>query len=121
MKDLQGMDLSLSLLIGEEFTSEQPIGFWFYLLRKLPLICGLVPLDPPILFEFPSLQVPTESGVTGIMVMVQSHVAFHWWPESRFLHLTISSCKQFNVDGVMGLLANLFPVKETHLEESRWS
>lgn len=117
---LNGLDLSISLRIGEDFAPRQPIDFWYSMLRELPLHIGLTPLDPPMIHEFPSAQVGTELGVTGVLVMVQSHIAFHWWPEIRFLHLTISSCKQFNVETAVIFLRGIFPVQWAKFGESRW-
>ena len=108
---MNGLDLSISLQVGEEFAPSHPIDFWYSLLHKLPLLIGLTPLDPPIIHVFPSAQVATEIGVTGVIVMIQSHIAFHWWSETNFFHLTISSCQGFNVEVVVKFLRNIFPVR----------
>lgn len=44
----------------------------------------------------PSLQHPTQpsqpAGVTGVLLLAQSHLSVHTWPESRFVALDVYVC-----------------------------
>ena len=89
MEGLNGVEISVSILSKATFD----IAFFYRVLMELPESAGLTPLGPPVIYSFPTTQVPGENGFTGTNVMIQSHVAFHHWPANGFIHLTISSCK----------------------------
>ncbi|HXG12426.1 MAG TPA: adenosylmethionine decarboxylase [Gemmataceae bacterium] len=48
--------------------------------------CGLTPLAPPLLHRFPA------GGVTGVLLLAESHIALHTYPEHGYLALDIFSC-----------------------------
>jgi S-adenosylmethionine/arginine decarboxylase-like enzyme len=52
--------------------------------------------------------------------MVQSHVAFHWWPDVSFLHITVSSCRPFNENSVLGWLEQHIPIERIQTREALW-
>ena len=47
---------------------------------------GMNPLGPPVLYRFQG------GGLTGYLLLSQSHIAFHTYPEHRYLALDIFSC-----------------------------
>ncbi|MCC6443826.1 MAG: adenosylmethionine decarboxylase [Armatimonadetes bacterium] len=55
-------------------------------LAQAALSCGLTPLGPPALHRF------TGGGLTGFLVLSESHIAFHTYPEHGFIALDIFSC-----------------------------
>lgn len=126
--EISGMDLSLSVRLNPGFDSVADEAFFSRLLRGLPAAIGLEGLEPPIIYRFPSRHVPGENGVSGMMLMVQSHVAFHWWPKENFLHVTVSSCRQFDPEIVRELLliacrgsvGPMGPTAEITMGGSRW-
>ena len=116
---MNGIDVSISLhsvVLREPETTT----FWYDLLRLLPESAGLTTLDPPLLYRFPSRHVPTESGVSGMILMVQSHCAFHWWPLTTFLHVTISSCLRFDPHRIIAVLLDRFSADHVNVRESAW-
>jgi S-adenosylmethionine decarboxylase len=48
--------------------------------------CRLTPVAPPVLHCFPG------GGVTGFLLLAESHIAFHSYPEHGYLALDIFSC-----------------------------
>ena len=104
MEALRGVDISVSVFSKQVYD----VAFFYRLLMDLPTVAGLVALGPPIIYSFPSVHVPTEHGFTGVNVMVESHVAFHHWPEQGYIHLTISSCKAVNETEVLRWLCQKF-------------
>ena len=86
---MNGIDISVSIWSRQFFD----IAFFYRLLTDLPGVVGLAAMGPPVIYSLPTIHVPAERGFTGTTVMVQSHVAFHHWPDDGFIHLTISSCR----------------------------
>jgi S-adenosylmethionine decarboxylase len=48
--------------------------------------CGLTPLAPAVLHHFPG------GGVTGFLLLAESHIALHTYPEHGYLALDLFSC-----------------------------
>lgn len=48
--------------------------------------CGLTPVAPAVLHRFPG------GGVTGFLMLAESHIALHTYPEHGYIALDIFSC-----------------------------
>jgi S-adenosylmethionine decarboxylase len=48
--------------------------------------CRLTPVAPPVLHRF------SGGGITGVLLLAESHIAFHSYPEHGYLALDIFSC-----------------------------
>lgn len=44
----------------------------------------------------PSDKDVSEHGITGSVILVESHAAAHSWPNSKFLNVVITSCKDYD-------------------------
>jgi S-adenosylmethionine decarboxylase len=47
---------------------------------------GMKPIGPPVLHRFEG------GGLTGYLLLSESHIAFHTYPEHRYIGLDIFSC-----------------------------
>ena len=47
-------------------------------------------------------------GVTGFILLEESHVSIHTWPEHQFAAVDIFSCKPFDAKKIQELLMNSF-------------
>ena len=59
----------------------------------VPVRGVLRPTDGPSLAE--ALAVASEAGLSGVVVIAESHIAVHTWPEREWLRVDICSCKAF--------------------------
>ncbi|TWP24235.1 adenosylmethionine decarboxylase [Apibacter muscae] len=50
-------------------------------------------------------------GVTGILLLEESHLSIHTWPEKRYAALDVFSCRPFDVTKVEGLVIKCFKTK----------
>lgn len=66
------------------------------LLNKLPQKMNMTIIKEPHVFEYKGL-VPDDWGLTGIVIIAESHLAFHTFPEKGFVTVDIFSCKDFDV------------------------
>lgn len=66
------------------------------LLDNLPNKMGMTKIFPPHVFTYHG-EVPDDWGVSGIVLIAESHLAFHTFPEKGFLTVDIFSCKDFDV------------------------
>lgn len=67
-------------------------------LDKGPTKIGMNKVMPPYVFRFDALPplLPDESGLSGFVIISESHFAVHTYPEKGILFLDIFSCKSFS-------------------------
>jgi S-adenosylmethionine decarboxylase len=72
-------------------------------------------LGEPVMFDVPvelaKMNVEPfedEGGVTGTVVLSTSHCAIHTWPARRLFVLDVFSCRDFDPEAVLDLVASAF-------------
>ena len=66
------------------------------LLDRLPDQMKMTKIMAPYVFEYKG-EVPEDWGVSGIVIIAESHLAIHTFPDKGFLTVDIFSCKEFDV------------------------
>lgn len=67
------------------------------LLLRIPIEIGMTPIDGPRVLRYNGGKKPEAWGVTGNVIIAESHIAIHTFPEYRFAAIDVSSCKDFDV------------------------
>lgn len=69
--------------------------------------CGLTPLGPPTMRGFAG------GGVTGVILLAESHIALHTYPEHGFLALDVFSCGEADPQAALAVFREaLAPQRE---------
>ncbi|MAG52784.1 MAG: adenosylmethionine decarboxylase [Nanoarchaeota archaeon] len=53
-----------------------------------------------------------ESGISGMIMMAESHISIHTYPKKNFAVADVFSCKEFNVEECLRILKNRFGFKK---------
>lgn len=77
-------------------------------LQDMPDLIGMTPISQPLVLKFDVLPDFDESGVTGIIVIAQSHISIHTYPEKGFFTTDIYSCAPFDLEGATIYTKNHF-------------
>ncbi|MDF4222475.1 adenosylmethionine decarboxylase [Maribacter sp. M208] len=56
-------------------------------------------------------------GVTGFILLAESHISIHTWPEHNYAAVDVFSCKEFDANVVTGLLKKLFESNKIELNK----
>ena len=64
-------------------------------LEKYPRAIGMTPISPPRVLEYHGKH-PGDWGVSGFVLIAESHISIHTFPEKRYLNVDIFSCKKFD-------------------------
>ena len=64
-------------------------------LTTLPKELGMKAITEPHVVEYKSKE-NEESGVTGFIIIAESHIAIHTYPKKKFFSADIFSCKEFD-------------------------
>ncbi len=86
------------------------------ILDELPEEMGMTKVLPPAVFDYRGSR-PEDVGLTGVVIIAESHIAIHTFPERRFISVDIFSCKDFDIKKAVDRLAEAFEIGryETYL------
>lgn len=80
----------------------------YEVLLDLPLTVGMRALAPPVILRYDGGGVAEDWGVTGTVVIAESHVSLHTYPEKQFAFFDLFSCRSFDLRTVFELVACRF-------------
>ncbi len=69
----------------------------FNFLKSLPEMIGMTPITQPYVFPYSGL-VPEDRGITGILIIAESHLSVHSFEEKGYCFVDIFSCKPFDYE-----------------------
>jgi len=68
------------------------------LLDELPDVIGMHKITPPYTFIYRPSENPSEWGVSGFVIIAESHISIHTFPDRNAAFVDIFSCKQFDIN-----------------------
>ena len=83
----------------------------FNVLNELPERIGMTKITQPYVFPYSGL-VPEDKGVTGVVIIAESHLTFHSFTEKDYFFFDMFSCKPFDVQAAMDYIREAFEVGE---------
>ena len=67
--------------------------------------------EPRVLvYEAPK---PEDSGVTGFVIIAESHISIHTFPRKSYVNIDIFSCRAFDHDRALADVKRLFDLEDT--------
>ncbi len=75
----------------------------FDLLNTLPNEIGMTKITQPYVFRYHGV-VPEDWGITGMVIIAESHISIHTFPEHKRFHMDVFSCKPFDSDAALRLV-----------------
>ena len=76
-------------------------------LDEYPEKLAMTKIMPPYVFRY-SGAVPDDWGVSGVVLIAESHISIHTFPDKEFVTLDIFSCKDFDVDHAIEYFCSIF-------------
>lgn len=70
------------------------------LLADYPARIGMTKIAPPFVFRYVGAR-PEDWGISGFVLIAESHISVHTFPERRFVNIDVFSCKDFDADQVI--------------------
>ncbi|MDD5634591.1 MAG: adenosylmethionine decarboxylase [Candidatus Omnitrophica bacterium] len=83
----------------------------FKILHDLPEKIGMTRITQPYVFPYSGL-IPEDKGITGVVVIAESHISIHTFQEKDYCFIDVFSCKNFDVDFAAKYLINIFESKD---------
>ncbi len=86
-------------------------------LAEYPGRVGMEKVSPVHLYDIETSN-PLDAGMSGFVVIAQSHISLHAWPEYGEVDIDICSCKEFSQEDAIAFAKEMFQTDnvETHFE-----
>jgi S-adenosylmethionine decarboxylase len=88
------------LMIDGYAVSNEPLSdleLVFKFLDEFPARINMQKIMPPYVFWYDAKE-SSDSGLSGFVLIAESHISIHTFPEKKFLSIDIFSCQVFNTD-----------------------
>ncbi|OLD78047.1 hypothetical protein AUF62_03320, partial [archaeon 13_1_20CM_52_20] len=94
--EMFGPHLTLDL---SECNSEKlsDLSYIYDLLDELPDVIDMHKITAPYVFVYKPKGNPTEWGISGFVIIAESHISIHTFPDNKHAFMDIFSCKQFDI------------------------
>ncbi len=86
----------------------------FDVLNELPEKIGMTKITQPYVFKYSGL-VPEDKGITGFIVIAESHISIHTFQEKDYIFIDVFSCKPFDFDFAAKYFAEVFEAEESEI------
>ena len=83
----------------------------FNVLNELPEKIGMTKITQPYVFPYSGL-VPEDKGITGTVIIAESHISIHTFQEKDYCFVDVFSCKDFNVEIAAEYIIDAFESKK---------
>lgn len=83
-------------------------------LNRLPEQVGMTKITQPYVFPYSGL-VPEDEGITGTVIIAESHLTFHSFIRKDYFFFDLFSCKPFDVDRVIAEVITTFDVEDPEI------
>src|SRR3981081_4516592 len=76
-------------------------------LNELPERVAMEKVSPVHLYDIDTSN-PLDAGMSGFVVIAQSHISLHAWPEYGEVDIDICSCKEFSQEDAIAFAKEIF-------------
>jgi S-adenosylmethionine decarboxylase len=113
MKESFGPHLTIDLKgCPKEVLADYNLHFDY--LKKLPELIHMTPITQPYVFPYSGL-IPSDRGITGIVIIAESHLSVHSFEEKGYSFIDIFSCKDFDVDEAIRITKEIFKPQDMEI------
>lgn len=96
----------------EEILSDLNLHFDF--LNTMPERIGMTKITQPHVFPYAGL-VPEDRGITGTVIIAESHLSVHSFELKGHAFVDIFSCKPFDIEAAMNIIEETFKPQSSQL------
>jgi S-adenosylmethionine decarboxylase len=90
------------------------INYIYDFLSNYPSEIEMTKIMPPYVFRYSGVR-PEDWGISGFVLIAESHISIHTFPEKRYLSLDIFSCKEFNGQKAIEDVKRLFSLEKIEI------
>ena len=99
---------------GAERTALQDEALIFHFLDTCPLQIGMTKIQPPSIYNYRG-DIEEDWGLSGFVLIAESHMSIHTYPDRLCLYVDLFSCKTFDVDAAVASIKQIFGLSYTRM------
>ena len=80
-------------------------------LSDYPTALGMTKLCEPEVLTYNAPKVE-DSGVSGFVIIAESHISFHTFPDRGYVNIDVFSCRSFDAERALQDVKDVFSLKE---------
>ena len=80
-------------------------------LDEFPMTLGMTKISQPLIINYDAPKFE-DSGVTGFVIIAESHISVHTFPHRDLVNIDIFSCKSFDAQQAREAVKRLFGLQE---------
>lgn len=109
-----GMHLTIDGYLCNEAILGSPSEIWDFL-DQVPALIGMTKIAGPYITDY---EAPNEmdSGVTGVVIIAESHISVHTFPRKRYVSVDVFSCKPFDVWKTAEIIKDVFGMQKAEMK-----
>jgi len=83
-------------------------------LDEYPASIGMTKMIAPQVYTYHG-KTPEDWGLSGFVLIAESHISVHTYPERRYINIDIFSCKDFDADVSLSEVRDTFALPEVRV------
>jgi S-adenosylmethionine decarboxylase len=84
-------------------------------LSEYPAELKMTKIMPPYVFRYEG-KIPEDWGISGFVLIAESHISIHTFPEKNYLSLDVFSCKEFDAESAASHVEKLFAARRSEIK-----
>ena len=80
-------------------------------LDEYPQAIGMTKIVPPQVYTYHG-KTPEDWGVSGFVIIAESHISIHTFPDRQYINIDIFSCKDFDATSSLSIVKRTFSLPE---------
>ena len=83
-------------------------------LDEYPRAIGMTKIVPPQVYTYHG-RTPQDWGVSGFVLIAESHISVHTFPDRQYINIDIFSCKDFDAASSLEVVKRTFSLPEVNV------
>jgi S-adenosylmethionine decarboxylase len=79
-------------------------------LDEYPDAIGMTKITPPQVYTYAGRK-PEDNGLSGFVLIAESHISVHTFPRRRYINIDVFSCMDFDTDRALNELRSTFSLE----------
>ena len=94
---------------GDTAMMEDPDAIYRFL-DEYPDAIGMTKITPPYVYTYAG-QGPEDVGLSGFVLIAESHISVHTFPRRRYINIDVFSCKEFDTQRALDDITERFSLE----------
>ncbi len=88
------------------------LSYIYNILDELPGVISMHKITAPYTFIYRPRENPEEWGISGFVIIAESHISIHTFPDRNAAFVDIFSCKQFDLNKAINYVASALEARK---------